>query len=112
MNDHNDMGTSPDFIELFACGEALDAVDAGMESLDVSVYRDLLRKARHFILHHWGHPKLSRECHRSGALGDLYEFTEHEKRLGPKLAMLKDDTVVSVYSYTNKAANTQLRVAI
>jgi hypothetical protein len=103
MSNQSTAGAFPDYIDLFECGEVLDAVDAGMEEVEVSRYRDLLKKARNFILEHWGHPKLEKECLRSGALFDLYSYTEFEKRLAPKLALLRDDTIVSVYSYAEAA---------
>jgi hypothetical protein len=93
MNMYNNLGDVPDYTTLYQFGEVLDAVDAGMEAFEVDTYREVLCQARQFILHYWGHPSLGRECHRSGALGDLYDFTEHEKRLAPKLALLGDTFV-------------------
>lgn len=101
MSNQAKVGTFPDYVELFECGEVLDAVDAGIEEVEVSRYRDLLRRARQFILEHWGHPKLEKECLRSGALFDLYSYTEFEKRLAPKLALLREETPASVYSYAD-----------
>lgn len=86
-NDDNE-GVTPDYMTLYQLGDVLDAVDAGLQVFEVGTYREVLWRARQFILRHWGHPELARECHRSGALGDLYAFTEHEKRLAPKLALL------------------------
>jgi hypothetical protein len=83
-------GATPDYMTLYQLGDVLDAVDAGLQVFEVSTYREVLWRARQFILRHWGHPALARECNRSGALGDLYAFTEYEKRLAPKLALLSD----------------------
>lgn len=90
---YNNLGDVPDYTTLYQFGEVLDAVDAGMEVFEVDTYREVFRQARQFILRYWGHPQLARECHRSGALGDLYDFTEHEKRLAPKLALLSEPVV-------------------
>lgn len=90
---YNNLGNIPDYTTLYQYGDVLDAVDAGMEAFELDTYREVLRQARQFILHYWGHPLLARECHRSGALGDLYDFTEHEKRLAPKLALLGEPFV-------------------
>jgi len=87
---YDDTWDSPDYTTLYQYGEVLDAVDAGMEAFEVATYREVLRLARQFILQHWGHALLARECHRSGALGDLYDYTEQEKRLAPKLALLRE----------------------
>jgi hypothetical protein len=111
MSNKESAGAFPDYIALFECGEALDAVDAGMEEVEVSRYRDLLKKARHFILEHWGHPRLERECLRSGALFDLYSYTEYEKRLAPKLALLRDDKLASVHSYADAVSGRAALVA-
>jgi len=111
MSNQVPAGVFPDYIALFECGEVLDAVDAGMEEVEVSRYRDLLKKARHFILEHWGHPKLEKECLRSGALFDLYSYTEFEKRLAPKLALLREDTLASVYSYADAVSSRAALVA-
>lgn len=112
MSNQTTAGMFPDYIDLFQCGEVLDAVDAGMEEVEVSRYRDLFKKARHFILEHWGHPKLEKECQRSGALFDLYSYTEYEKRLAPKLALLRDDSILSAYSYAEAANGVEGLVAV
>jgi hypothetical protein len=94
MTMYDNQGDAPDYTILYQFGEVLDAVDAGMQVFEVDMYREVLCQARQFILRHWGHPQLARECHRSGALGDLYDFTEHQKRLAPKLALLGEPFVV------------------
>ena len=80
QKDPTDFPSCPDFDMLFCYGEILDAADAGMSAISPRRYRTVARDAKRFIVAHWEHPLLPRECRRAWALQDLFENVQFEKR--------------------------------